>query len=128
MPGTKPTLMQNIIIWVVIPILLAANQLVLKAMAISLPHTDLGLGWLGEIGTNPWLLAVLVCEIVTFVLWLGVLKTINLSRATPITAISYVMILISGWLFFGETVHVLQILGVVAIASGLQLLGDQTAS
>ena len=73
MPGNKPTPFENIAIWLIIPILSTTNQLVQKTMALSLPHADLGLHWLAQIITNPWLLAVLLCEITTFVLWLGVL-------------------------------------------------------
>jgi drug/metabolite transporter (DMT)-like permease len=122
MPGNRPTALQSLTIFLIIPILSSANQLLLKHMSLGLPHVDLGLGWLWQIVGNPWLLAVLFCEILTFVLWLGVLKNVNLSRATPITAISYIMILLAGWLFFGETVHIVQILGILAIIFGLHLL------
>jgi drug/metabolite transporter (DMT)-like permease len=127
MSGSKPTAFENLVIWLIIPILSTVNQLVQKSMALSLPHAE-GLAWLKQITINPWLLAVLLCEVTTFVLWLGVLKNVNLSRATPITSIAYLLIVFVGWLFFGEAVHIVQIIGVLLIIGGLQLLSPDGAS
>lgn len=71
---------------------------------------------------QPWLWLALVSEVFAFILWMKVLSTHNLSKAFPLSAVSYILILASGWLLFGEPVMQMQIVGSVLIMAGIWLI------
>jgi drug/metabolite transporter (DMT)-like permease len=59
-----------------------------------------------------------------FVVWLTILKEIDLGRAFPMTAIIYVTTLASAVLLFHERLNGMRIAGVAVIAVGVALLAS----
>lgn len=55
-------------------------------------------------------------------IYIAVLSRTDLSLAYPILSISYVFILLISWSFFGETMNIYRILGMVLIATGVIFL------
>ena len=55
------------------------------------------------------------------VLWVWILTHFTLSRSYPVTALAYVLVPLSGWFFFGETLDLKFGLGVVLICAGIVL-------
>ena len=59
-----------------------------------------------------------------FLVWLTILKDIDLGRAFPMTAIIYVSTLVSAVVLFHERLNSMRIAGVVVIAVGVALLAS----
>ncbi len=61
-----------------------------------------------------------------FLIWLTILKTIDLGRAFPMTAMIYVSTLVAAVLLFHETLNLTRIVGVMVIALGVALLASDS--
>ncbi|WP_340318158.1 EamA family transporter [Rhizorhabdus argentea] len=79
--------------------------------------------WLERILVSPILPVLVVAEIASFGLWMYILSVMPLSEAFPLTATSYILVLLASWSIFGETGTVLQVMGTAAIMMGIWLLG-----
>lgn len=75
-----------------------------------------------KIFTNPYVLAGLVATAVGTIIWLHVLSHLELSFAYPFVSISYIVILVFGWLVFHEGVAAMRVAGVAAIGVGVILI------
>ena len=103
--------------WLVVPVLNTLFQFFIKLGAEQMNAGDAE-SWLWQALSSYWILAAIAVEIVTFFIWMNVLAELDLSRAFPLSGISYVLIIATGWFVFGERVVALQVVG-----SGLILLG-----
>ena len=112
----------KVYLWLAIPLLQTLNQACIKALALFMKQDSLGWGWLGSALQTPYALVILVCEVLTFVLWMTALSDTALSKATPITAITYCLILALSWTWFGEPVAPLQVVGSLLILGGVWLI------
>lgn len=110
-------------LWLGIPLLNTLFQIFIKLAA---EHAQ-GFGsineWLARVMTAPWMLAAIATEIMCFILWMQVLSELDLSKAFPLSAISYVLVLASSWLLFGEEISALRLLGSALILGGVWLIG-----
>jgi drug/metabolite transporter (DMT)-like permease len=59
-----------------------------------------------------------------FLIWMTILKTIDLGRAFPMTAMIYVSTLTSAVVLFHEVLNVTRIAGVLLIAAGVVMLAS----
>jgi drug/metabolite transporter (DMT)-like permease len=71
-------------------------------------------------GWRPFLITILGC--VDFLLWLLVLTRIELSLALPVASITLMVNTIGGGLLLGESLTLVRILGVLAMAVGITLV------
>lgn len=62
----------------------------------------------------------------TFLVWMTILRDLDLSRAFPMTAMIYVTTLASAVLLFHETLNPMRIAGVLVIAIGVAILASDT--
>ena len=92
-------------------------------LAAELRETPFSGSWLVQAVHSPWALGVLGSDALSFFLWLHVLTKIPLSKAFPITAISYIAIELMSWTLFKEPLVPLQIMGGALILAGLWLIG-----
>jgi len=69
--------------------------------------------------TSPYILAGLVCSGVGMLLWLTVISHLELSFAYPFMALSYIIILLFGWIELKENVNGLRVAGIAFIMSGV---------
>jgi hypothetical protein len=53
--------------------------------------------------TTPWLLTSVLSDIISFLIWIAILRTYELSFAFLASSFCYVLVILSGWLFFQET-------------------------
>ncbi|WP_348643242.1 EamA family transporter [Rhizobium phaseoli] len=104
------------LIWLAVPLLNTAQQILLKRGAED--AGSVGGDRLVQILSSHWFLAAIVAEIICFAIWMTVLSDLDLSRAFPLSAISYVFIMVIAWFGFGEPLPLLQLAG-----SGLILIG-----
>lgn len=74
---------------------------------------------------NPWVLSGITATFLAGVFWMLALKKFELSYAYPFTGIIYVLVLLCGVFFFGDTLTVKKLLATLAIVGGLILLASQ---
>ena len=106
-------------LWVGLPVLSALFQASTKMLAAEMRHTPFSWSWLVQATHSPWAVAVLLSELLSFVLWLNVLTNVPLSKAFPITAVAYIAIELMSWTLFKEPVMPLQIIGSALILAGV---------
>ncbi|MSP42891.1 MAG: transporter [Alphaproteobacteria bacterium] len=111
------------IFWVLIPICSTLYQAFAKLTADHMQEQAFSLGWLQQAGATPWLWAALACEIAAFAVWLQILGEYELSKAYPMTAVSYVFILAVSWFGFNEDILWPQLFGGALILCGVLLIG-----
>ncbi|AYM60675.1 EamA family transporter [Agrobacterium fabrum] len=104
-------------LWLSIPLLNTLQQIFLKESAVHVSG-EFGVQWLVNLATSSWFILAIIAEIVCFVLWLRVLAQTDLSKAFPLSAVSYVFVLASAWLLYSEPVSALQLGGSALIIAG----------
>ena len=100
----------------------ALSQLLLKQGMIRIGKFDFGgntlLKMLPVIAFNPYVVGGLMVLVFSMGLHLMALSRVELSFAYPFLSISYVLVLIAGYFWFGESVNASRILGVALICFG----------
>ncbi len=112
--------------WLAVPVLSTLYQVLIKLGAGQLHDAGMQ-AWLWQALSSPWILAAITIEIVGFFIWMSVLAELDLSRAFPLTGISYVLIVATGWFVFGERAVALQMVGSGLILTGVWLIAGAGA-
>ncbi len=106
----------------------AAGQLLLKKgmstmgpLTISLDQIS---GILWRIGTNPYVVIGLTIYVCGTVFWLAALSRVDLSFAYPFASLSYIAMIVGGWLLFAEKVDLWRIGGSLIIMLGVILISQ----
>lgn len=100
-----------------------AGQLLLKkatsSQRLSFDASNL-VPSLMTLATNPFLLAWILFAGVSAALWIYVLSRFELSLAFPVsTTLSYILILVLSWWFFGEQMTVMRWIGIGLMCVGI---------
>lgn len=111
------------LLFLALPLLGLAYQLTAKETANAMGATPFGARWILTALTLPWTRAMIALEIVGFGVWMVVLSEVKLSEAFPLSALSYVLVVVASWTLFHEPGSVLQVLGGAAILAGVWLVG-----
>lgn len=102
------------------------GQLVLKWQVSAtgpLPETFSGKIWYLVLALlNPWVLAGLGAAFAASLFWMLALKKLPLSTAYPFTASSFLLILLSATLFFGEPITIGKLAGTGLIVCGIAVM------
>jgi drug/metabolite transporter (DMT)-like permease len=102
------------------------GQLLLKRGMTLLGEQSLSPAGLVGVGArmalSPWVILGIMVYVSGTFFWLIALSRVELSFAYPFASLSYVLILGSSWLFLGETINALRLLGVVAICIGVLVI------
>jgi multidrug transporter EmrE-like cation transporter len=102
------------------------GQLVLKWQVSAtgpLPETFSGKIWYLVLALlNPWVLAGLGAAFAASLFWMLALKKLPLSTAYPFTASSFLLILLSATLFFGEPITTGKLVGTGLIVCGIAVM------
>ena len=109
--------------WLAVPVLNTLFQFFVKHGAEGLGDAGVE-GWLWQALSSYWILAAVAVEIVCFFIWMNVLAELDLSRAFPLSGISYVLIIATGWFVFGEKVVALEVIGSGLILAGVWLIAS----
>ena len=80
------------------------------------------LRWAGQLLASWPFLAGMACYAVSIVVWLYVLSRLQVSLAYPFQAAGYILGAVLAWLFLGEGVRPLNVLGLALIFLGLACL------
>ena len=113
---------RKIILWAPVPVCSALYQIFVKLTADHLHGVAFSAGWLEQAGASPWLWAALASEVAAFLIWMQILAQHELSKAFPLTAVSYVFILAVGWFGFREEILLPQLFGGAFILCGVWLI------
>jgi multidrug transporter EmrE-like cation transporter len=76
----------------------------------------------GRLLTNPFILAGFTFIFSGSIFWLGVISRVPLSYAYPMLSTSYILVVGASWLFLGEEITLLRMVGVVVIILGVSLV------
>ncbi len=104
----------------------AAAQLVLKQGMRQIGYFEFGWSNCGRIllavAASPYILAGLMCYIVSVAVWLLVLSRVEVSFAYPLLSIGYIVTAFAGWLFFHEAIGISRWAGIIIICIGVWLI------
>lgn len=104
-------------------VLLASIGQVLLKLSVSGRGAMTGIrDYLGLL-TNFHFIAGISLYILTTIGWMWALKTFPLSKAYPVLALSFVVVPLLAWYFFGEKLNATHILGMALILVGVSLIG-----
>ena len=114
--------------WLLFIAVETATQVTFKYAGATLDDRSGLAHMIGHALTTPVVLLGFVLYFCGFLIWLTILKDIDLGRAFPMTAIIYVTTLASAVLLFNEMLNPLRIAGVLVIAAGVVLLASDTGA
>jgi multidrug transporter EmrE-like cation transporter len=112
-----------IMFWSVFLTLDTSTQLAFKAASQAVEGQSFGFGFLRVALSTPALWITILCYIATFVAWMAVLTRMDLNRAFPLTALTYVTVPLLAFILFGEQLPALRIVGIGVIIAGVVLIG-----
>lgn len=103
----------------------AGGQVVMKWQIAKLPPlAEAGIGrFLLACAANPWLWLVAACAFGAMACWALVLSRLPLSYAYPFTSATFILVLILSWWLLGERPSTATIIGTLAIAAGVAVVG-----
>jgi drug/metabolite transporter (DMT)-like permease len=115
--------LRMILFWSVFVALDTATQLAFKTASEKLEGMSFGLPFLQVALTTQTFWIAILCYIATFVVWMAVLTRMDLSRAFPLTALTYITVPALAFLFFGEHLPLIRVAGIGVIITGVILIG-----
>lgn len=102
------------------------GQLLLKRGMLTMGPLSLSegnvLSVLWSIATNPWVIIGLAMYAGGTVFWLVALSRAELSFVYPFATLSMALIILLSWVFLGESLSALRVIGIVTIALGVLLV------
>lgn len=78
---------------------------------------------LKDASVSPFAWLALLCSLSGGAVWIYIVNHSQLSIAYSLTSISYLIMLFSGWLFFGEPITTMKVIGIILICLGVAALG-----
>jgi multidrug transporter EmrE-like cation transporter len=97
-------------------------QLLFKLAAQGLGQPHLSWRWLMIVAQSISLWGAALSVVLTFPIWMLILRKSQLNLAFPATALTYVGVIGGSRLFFGEPIYPMQFLGIVLIVVGVSLM------
>ncbi|MBI2845889.1 MAG: EamA family transporter [Chloroflexi bacterium] len=77
---------------------------------------------LAQVFSQPFILIGFLLIFSGAILWLAAISRVELSWAYPMLSLGYIYVLLVSWIFLGETMSPLRLLGILVIVSGVFLL------
>jgi len=101
------------------------SQIMMKSRSanfVDLPDSPSGyLEYLVRMALDWRVLSAVFATIIASVLWLLVIRTMNLGYAYPFMALSFVLVPVAAWLFLREPIPPIQIVGMLLIVAGITI-------
>jgi drug/metabolite transporter (DMT)-like permease len=123
-----PTLGRALAGWALFIAVETLTQVVFKFAGATLND---GQGFVATVlhaATNPIVVLGFILYFCGFLIWMTILKTIDMGRAFPMTGAIYVATLAAAVLVFHEALNLTRIVGVVAIIAGVVLMASDEDS
>jgi drug/metabolite transporter (DMT)-like permease len=104
----------------------ASGQLMFKGAARTLPpFSEMGLlKLLVTMFTTPLILAGFSCFFISALMWIVAIRSVPLSVAYPMVALSYIIIFTGSALLYGESISWKHAVGAMLIVSGILLISS----
>jgi multidrug transporter EmrE-like cation transporter len=99
----------------------AVGQLILKLVAEKL-QTGSGVWQLGLSMLNLKMIVAIGCFVTSMLMWIFVLRKLELSIAYPMVSLGYVFVMILSFYFLQEQLYLTKLLGTGLIVSGVIVL------
>ena len=116
------------LLWTALPALGLTVQLASKTTAELMTGHAMDVWWLLDALRLPCVWILIFSDLGSFVAWMFVLWEFQLSEAFPATALTYIVILLGGYLVLHEHIQTAQLIGTLAILAGIALVGRGTRS
>jgi len=105
------------------------SQLLLRRATNMIGSPPMGLSalprFVGQAALSPWIYASVTLQVLSYVLWLVIVSREKLGVATAsVGAGFYVLMALSAWLIYGETLSTLQWVGIVLVTCGVVCIGQ----
>jgi multidrug transporter EmrE-like cation transporter len=104
-------------------VLTVYGQIVVKWQVLKrghLPRTLHGkFDFFAHLILNPWVISVLAGAFIAALSWMAAMSQLELSRAYPFVALSFVLVLLLSGVFFGESITTAKVAGVALVVAGL---------
>jgi multidrug transporter EmrE-like cation transporter len=73
---------------------------------------------------DPWVLSGIFCAFLAALAWMAAMTKLDLSHAYPFTSLSFVLVLVTSHLLFGEPITLVKVVGLALIIAGI-VVGSQ---
>lgn len=116
-------------LFVAITVLLTVyGQIVIKWQVGLVDQTSVAmsdpLAFYSRMLLNPWVLSGLFAAFAAALSWMAALSKLALSHAYPLTALSFVFVVVAGAALFAEPLGRMQVAGVILIMMGIGLVAQ----
>ncbi|WP_258358925.1 SMR family transporter [Moorella sulfitireducens] len=109
-----------VILLIFLSVLLGAGaQVLFKIGVLQLDNFKFDFPGITGLLFTPYILGGLAAFAVSFFLWLKVLAEAPLSFAYPMASLGYVFVFLFSWLYLGESLPVLRVIGLALIITGI---------
>jgi len=109
-------------LWAGFLILDSLTQLAFKMGGNSMDGAPVGFGWMAQALQTPIIWSAILGYAAVFCSWIFILKEMELSKAFPITSLTFITVPMLGWLIFGESIGWMRAIGILIILAGVSLL------
>ena len=72
--------------------------------------------------TNPWILSGFVAAFVASLAWMAAMTRLDLGYAYPFMSLAFVIVMVFGVLFLGETLNAARLIGTLLVMGGLVMI------
>ncbi|GEA14414.1 MAG: hypothetical protein PWR22_2006 [Moorella sp. (in: firmicutes)] len=100
----------------------AGAQVLFKVGVLQLDSLKFNIPGITSLLFSPYIIGGLAAFATSFLLWLKILASVPLSYAYPMVSLGYVFVFLLSWLYLGESLPVLRIVGLALIISGILLI------
>jgi drug/metabolite transporter (DMT)-like permease len=114
--------------WILFIVVETATQVAFKYAGATLDDRSGLLHLITQALSTPVVLLGFALYFAGFLVWMTILKDVDLGRAFPMTAIIYVSTLAAAVILFHERLNPIRIAGVVVIALGVALLASDNGA
>jgi drug/metabolite transporter (DMT)-like permease len=98
------------------------NQVAFKMAGERTAPVTFDVDWLGRIVKEPWIGAILVGYLAAFLIYMSVLRNVQIGPAFAASHLEIVTVMIVSVLFFEERFTLLQLAGCAAVIGGVAIL------
>jgi drug/metabolite transporter (DMT)-like permease len=101
----------------------AIGGVFLKKLADNTDFTSLSHKTIFKIMSDPYFWCGAMCYVLPVLLWAYMLKSMELTKLQPLLAIVYLYTIAVAWIFLGESLNTMRIIGVISIIIGVVFIG-----
>ena len=101
----------------------AAGGIFLKRLSVGLQPPEPTISWLISVGSNYYLWLGGFCYVFPIIIWVYLLKTIELTKLQPLLAVVYIYTVIFAIFFLGEQPSLQRLFGISLVVLGVFVVG-----